>query len=207
MKGYKLNHPATSFDAVKHVLDHAPKDLTLAQRLVLIQIAHHYPNPWLEQKTIAAEIGIRRIDTVYKAIKILEKRKLLLVFRQGMMKANKYRFHDDFADTAETGSVTTRQTGIHDTRQTAVKQTILKKENKEAFFEFLKNFPDATVSEDVVYRAWSRALLKNASEDLLVTASRTNREMLEPDAWLNFKKWQEFKPEVDEIALLREWSK
>jgi hypothetical protein len=205
-KGYKLTHPATSFDAVKHCLDHAPKDLTLAQRLVLIQIAHHYPNPWLEQKSIAAEIGIRRIDTVYKAIKVLEKRKLLVVFRQGMMKANKYRLHDDFADTAETGSVTTRQTVNHDTRQTAIKQTNIKKENK-AFFDFLSNFPNSTISEQVVAKAWSRALLKNASEDLLVAASRTNREMLEPDAWLNFEKWKGFKTEVDEIALIRESSK
>ena len=119
-----MTQPATGFEAVKHVLDHAPKDLTLVQRLVLIQIASHYPNPWLEQKTIAAEIGIRRVDTVYKAIKVLEKRKLLVVSRQGMMKANKYRLDNGFADTAQTGSVTTRQTGNHDTRQTAIKQTI-----------------------------------------------------------------------------------
>jgi hypothetical protein len=130
-----MTQPPNGFQAVKHVLDHAPKDLTLVQRLVLIQIASHYPNPWLEQKTIAAEIGIRRIDTVYKAIKVLEKRKLLLVYRQGMMKANKYRFHDDFADTAETGSMTTRQTGNHDTRQTAIKQTI-KQTKKQSVLVF-----------------------------------------------------------------------
>jgi hypothetical protein len=68
----------------------------------------------------------------------------------------------------------------------------------------MKNFPDATVSEDKVFRAWSKALTKNASEDLLVTASQSNREMLEPDAWLNFEKWKSYKPEVDEIAMLRE---
>jgi len=119
-----MTQPANGFEAVKHVLDHAPKDLTLVQRLVLIQIASHYPNPWLEQKTIAAEIGIRRVDTVYKAIKVLEKRKLLVVSRQGMMKANKYRLDNAFADTAQTAILTTRQTGNHDTRQTAIKQTI-----------------------------------------------------------------------------------
>ena len=142
-----MTHPATSFDAVKHCLDHAPKDLTLAQRLVLIQIAHHYPNPWLEQKSIAAEIGIRRIDTVYKAIKVLEKRKLLVVYRQGMMKANKYRLHDDFADTAETGSMTTRQTGNHDTRQTAIKQTI-KQTKKQSVFVFDSN-PDSVFGKHI----------------------------------------------------------
>jgi len=142
-----MTQPATGFEAVQHVLDHAPKDLSLAQRLVLIQIASHYPNPWLEQKSIAAEIGIRRIDTVYKAIKVLEKRKLLVVFRQGMMKANKYRLHDDFADTAETGSVTTRQTGNHDTRQTAVKQTI--KQTKKQSVLVFDSDPDSVFGKHV----------------------------------------------------------
>jgi hypothetical protein len=142
-----MTQPPNGFQAVKHVLDHAPKDLSLAQRLVLIQIASHYPNPWLEQKSIAAEIGIRRIDTVYKAIKVLEKRKLLVVYRQGIMKANKYRLHDDFADTAETGSMTTRQTGNHDTRQTAIKQTI-KQTKKQSVFVFDSN-PDSVFGKHI----------------------------------------------------------
>jgi MarR-like DNA-binding transcriptional regulator SgrR of sgrS sRNA len=66
----------------------------------------------------------------------------------------------------------------------------LNKLNKEAFFEFLSCFPNRTVSEDRVYRAWGRALLKVASEDVLITAARASREMLEPDAWLNFEKWK-----------------
>ena len=102
--------------------------------------------------------------------------------------------------------MTTRQTAYHVYGQTVLKQTINKKENKEAFFSFLENFPDATVDEDKVFRAYKKALTKNASEDLLITASRTNREMLEPDAWLNFEKWKSYKPEVDEIAMLREMS-
>jgi len=201
-----MNRPANSFEAVKLVLDKAPKDLTHVQRLVLIQIAHHYPTPHLSQKTLAAEIGIKRVDTVYKAIKVLVKRGCLIVERQGQMKANKYLLNYGSTDTVQTGVLNTRQTGNHDTRQTVLKQTNIKKENKEAFFSFLESFPNSTTDVDRVFRAWSRALQKNASEELLITASRTNREALEPDAWLNFEKWKSFKPEVDEIAELRKRS-
>jgi hypothetical protein len=90
--------------------------------------------------------------------------------------------------------VTTRQTVNHVYGQTVLKQTINKKENKERFFDFLGNFPNMTVDEAKVYRAWTKALLKGTSEDLLVTASQANREMLEPDAWLNFEKWKSYKP-------------
>ena len=201
-----MNKPANSFEAVKLVLDKAPKDLTHVQRLVLIQIAHHYPTPHLSQKTLAAEIGIKRVDTVYKAIKVLVKRGCLIVERQGQMKANKYLLNYGSTDTVQTGVLNTRQTGNHDTRQTVLKQTNIKKENKEAFFSFLESFPNSTTDVDRVFRAWSRALQKNASEELLITASRTNREALEPDAWLNFEKWKTYKPEVDEIAELRKRS-
>ena len=200
-----MKQPRNSFEAVKFVLDHAPKDLTLTQRAVLTQIAHHYPTPHLSQKTLAAEIGARRVDTVNRAIAVLVKRELLVSERQGHMKANKYSLNYGSNAYCETVSMTTRQTVVHVYGQTAYKQRILKEDNK-AFFDFMKNFPDATVSEDKVYRAWSKALTKNASEDLLVTASQTNREMLEPDAWLNFEKWRSYKPEVDEIAMLREMS-
>lgn len=200
-----MNKPANSFEAVKMVLNCAPKDLTHVQRLVLIQIAHHYPTPHLSQKTLAAEIGCRRVDTVNRAIAVLVKRDLLIIDRQGHMKANKYELNYGSTAYCETVSMTTRQTAVHLYGQTVNKQTILKKDNK-AFFDFLSNFPDMTVDEVKVFRAWSKALLKGASEDLLVTASQTNREMLEPDAWLNFEKWRSYKPEVDEIAELRKRS-
>jgi len=200
-----MKQPRNSFEAVKFVLDHAPKDLTLTQRAVLVQIAHHYPTPHLSQKTLAAEIGARRVDTVNRAISVLVKRELLVSERQGHMKANKYSLNYGSTAYCETVSMTTRQTAVHIYGQTAYKQRILKEDNK-AFFDFMKNFPDATVSEDKVFRAYSKALTKGASDDLLLTASRTNREMLEPDAWLNFEKWKSYKPEVDEIAMLREMS-
>ena len=202
-----MNKPANSFEAVKLVLDKAPKDLTHTQRLVLIQIAHHYPNPHLSQKTLAAEIGCRRVDTVNRAVQVLVKRDLLIVKRQGQARANKYELNYGSAVYAQTVPMTTRQTVNHVYGQTVLKQTSNKQENKEVFFSFLKNFPDATVSEDKVFRAWTRAIReKNASEALLVAASQTNKEMLEPDAWLNFEKWKSWKPEIDEIAMLRERS-
>ena len=202
-----MNKPANSFEAVKLVLDKAPKDLTHTQRLVLIQIAHHYPNPHLSQKTLAAEIGCRRVDTVNRAVQVLVKRDLLIVKRQGQARANKYELNYGSAVYAQTASMTTRQTVNHVYGQTVLKQTSNKQENKEVFFDFLSNFPNMTVSEDKVFRAWTRAIReKHASEALLVAASQTNKEMLEPDAWLNFEKWRGWKPEVDEIAMLRERS-
>ena len=202
-----MNKPANSFEAVKLVLDKAPKDLTHTQRLVLIQIAHHYPNPHLSQKTLAAEIGCRRVDTVNRAVQVLVKRDLLIVKRQGQARANKYELNYGSTVYAQTASMTTRQTVNHVYGQTVLKQTSNKQENKEVFFDFLKNFPDSTVSEDKVFRAWTRAIReKHASEALLVAASQANKEMLEPDAWLNFEKWKSWKPEIDEIAMLRERS-
>jgi hypothetical protein len=201
-----MSKPRNSFEAVKFVLDHAPKDLTLTQRAVLTQIAHHYPTPHLSQKTLAAEIGARRVDTVNRAVQALVKRDLLIVKRQGQARANKYELNYGSNVYGETASMTTRQTAYHVYGQTVLKQTNNKKENKETFFDFMKNFPEATVSEDTVFRAYNRALTKGVTDDELITASRTNREMLEPDAWLNFEKWKSYKPEVDEIAMLREMS-
>jgi hypothetical protein len=198
-----MNKPRNSFEAVKFVIDHAPKDLTLAQRLVLIQIAHHYPNPHISHQALAAEIGIKRRDTVISCIKVLVERELLISKRQGHMRANKYELNIGLTVHAETVHMMPRQTVHNVPRQTVHKQTTLK-ENNKAFFDFLSNFPNMTVSEHKVQRAWTRAIReKHASEDLLVAASQTNREMLEPDAWLNFEKWKSYKPVVDEIAELR----
>lgn len=201
-----MRKPRNSFEAVKYVIDHAPKDLTLAQRLVLIQIAHHYPNPHISHQALAAEIGLKRRDTVISCIKVLVERKLLISKRQGHMRANKYELNIGLTVHAETVHMMPRQTVHNVPRETVHKQTTLKQNNKE-FFDFLSNFPNMTVSEDKVFRAWTRAIReKNASEALLVAASQTNKEMLEPDAWLNFEKWKSWKPEIDEIAMLRERS-
>ena len=201
-----MNKPRNSFEAVKYVIDHAPKDLTLAQRLVLIQIAHHYPNPHISHQALAAEIGIKRRDTVISCIKVLVERELLVSKRQGHMRANKYELNIGLTVHGEIVHMMPRQTVHNVPRQTVHKQTTLKQNNKE-FFSFLSNFPNMTVSEDKVFRAWTRAIReKHASEDLLIAASQTNREMLEPDAWLNFEKWKSYKPEIDEIAMLRERS-
>jgi hypothetical protein len=193
-----MSKPRNSFEAVKLVLDKAPKDLTLVQRLVLIQIAHHYPTPHLSQKTLAAEIGARRVDTVNRAVQALVKRDLLIVKRQGQARANKYELNYGSNVYGETVLMTTRQTVNHVYGQTVLKQTSNKKENKERFFDFLGNFPNMTVDEAKVYRAYLKALTKGTNEDLLVAASQTNREMLEPDAWLNFEKWKSVRSVVVE---------
>jgi hypothetical protein len=201
-----MKQPRNSFEAVKFVLDHAPKDLTLTQRAVLTQIAHHYPTPHLSQATLAAEIGARRVDTVNRAVQVLVKRELLIVKRQGQARANKYELNYGSNVYGETASMTTRQTVYHVYGQTVLKQTINKKENKEGFFDFLKSFPNSTISEHIVFKAYQNALTKGVTEDELVTASRANKEMLTPTEFLNFEKWKSYKPERDEIAELREMS-
>ena len=105
----------------------------------------------------------------------------------------------------ETSAISAKTSAENDKNFRLLNKQINKVNNK-AFFDFLSNFPNMTVDEAKVYRAWTKALLKGTSEDLLVTASQANREMLEPDAWLNFEKWRGYKPVVDEIALLRERS-
>jgi hypothetical protein len=139
---------------------------------------------------------MKRVDTVNRCIKVLVERGLLISLRQGHMKANKYELNYGSTVNGETVSMTTRQTVYHVYGQTVNKQTSIKKENKERFYVFLENFPNMTVDEAKVYRAWSKALLKGTSEDLLVTASQANREMLEPDAWLNFEKWRSVRSSV-----------
>jgi hypothetical protein len=209
-----LNKPANSFEAVKFVLDYAPKDLTAMQRLVLIQIAHHYPKPHLSQKTLAKEIGVKRVDTVNKAVKVLSDRGLLRVLRQGQMKANKYELNygsSVYAETGilnygETGIVNYGQTGIQVYGETVNKQTNIKQYNKEQFLLFLESFPGFTSDQGKVYRAWQRALLKDASAELLIAASRANKENLQPDAWLNFEKWKGFVDPDVELNKLREMS-
>jgi hypothetical protein len=103
-------------------------------------------------------------------------------------------------------SVINAKTSVENDKNFRLLNKQINKVNKDRFFDFLGNFPNMTVDEAKVQRAWTKALLKDASEDLLVTASQANREMLEPDAWLNFEKWKSYKPVVDEIAELRKRS-
>jgi hypothetical protein len=103
-------------------------------------------------------------------------------------------------------SVINAKTSVENDKNFRLLNKQINKVNKDRFFDFLGNFPNMTVDEAKVQRSWERALLKGTSEDLLVTASQANREMLEPDAWLNFEKWKSYKPVVDEIAELRKRS-
>ena len=185
-----------SFDAVKLVLDHAPKDLTPVQRLILIQIAHRQPNCLASVAKFCEDTGIKQSKTVSRATKELAARGLIKV-KKRFKNSNQYWINVEAfsalkandalkATNNELKGALTPNLG----RATPVKQTSNKQDNKQAFFEFLSYFPNRTVSEDRVYRAWGRALLKVASEDVLISAARASREMLEPDAWLNFEKWK-----------------
>lgn len=190
-----------SFDAVKLVLDHAPKDLTPIQRLVLIQIAHRQPKCFPSIEQLAAEIGVKQSATVTRATKELEAKGLIKITRR-FKKTNEYKLL----------AVNIRQTipMSDDVKEpfdevlypyaTHIKQTINKQDNKDPFLLFLANFPNRKVSDSRVLKAWKRALLKDTSDELLIAASQTNREMLEPDAWLNFEKWREFEPVDDWFA-------
>ena len=82
-----------SFDAVKLVLDHAPKDLTPIQRLVLIQIAHRQPNCIASVPTLAAEIGVKQPKTVTKATRQLADLGLITVSRR-YANSNSYVLND-----------------------------------------------------------------------------------------------------------------
>lgn len=207
-----------SFNAVKLVLNNAPKDLTPIQRLVLIQIAHRQPNCFPSIEQLAAEIGVKQPATVTRATKELEARGLIRIERR-FKSTNKYVLEvDNLRQTIPLSDVDIRQTipmsdepnntfdEVLYPRATHIKQTINKQDNKEGFFVFLESFPSMTVPVDRVERAWSRALLKDASVEVLIAASRANREKIEPDLWLNLEKWRAYEVEVDELQKLRERS-
>ena len=201
-----MREPKNSFEAVKFVLDHAPKDLSAVQRLVLIQIAHHYPTPHLSQTTIAREIGVAKRQTVNRAVKQLVDRHLLKCIRQGVSKANKYQVNFKADVWLKTALMMSPQTAHHLSPQTAHKQTINKQDNKEVFFEFLKLFPNMTVSVDRVYRAWGRACTEVSEDVLLKAASQTEGEGLEPDAWLNFRKFEAYVAYETDLEKIRKAS-
>jgi hypothetical protein len=185
-------------------------------KLVLLAIARRYKQgvgAWPSQDYLAKICGVdsRSIRNSITRLEALDELKWVRGSNLSK-KANLYWIK--CIETTKTSAVQVTETSAISAKTSAetdknfrLLNKELNKVNKESFFDFMKNFPNATVSEDKVFRAWTRAIReKHASEDLLVTASQSNREMLEPDAWLNFEKWKSFKPEVDEIALLREMS-
>ena len=185
-------------------------------KLVLLAIARRYKQgvgAWPSQKYLAKICGVdsRSIRNSITRLEALGELKWVKGSNLSK-KANLYWIA--CVETTKTSAIQVTETSAISAKTSAENDKnfrLLNKElnkvNNKAFFDFLSNFPNMTVDEAKVYRAWIRAIReKNASEDLLVSASQSNREMLEPDAWLNFEKWRGYKPEVDEIALLRERS-
>lgn len=201
-----------SFDAVKLVLDHAPKDLTPIQRLVLIQIAHRQPNCIASVPKLAADIGIRQPKTISRATKELADRGLITVTRR-YMNSNQYdlnvRAFDAFkvsdagASNIELKSAFTPSVG----HATPVKQTSNKQDNKEAFERFWEVYPRHD-SKSKAEQVFSEALLKVASEEILIAASRTFREAMRDtpvkfvplaSTWLRDERW------LDDLSVGDDW--
>jgi hypothetical protein len=187
---------------------------TKTDKLVLLAIARRYKpgvGAWPSQDYLAKICGVDN-RSIRNSIRRLEALDELKWVRGNNLskKANLYwikciEVSKTSAESVKESSAISAKTSAENDKNFRLLNKQINKVNEQRFFDFMKNFPDATVSEDKVYRAWTRATReKNASEDLLVTASRANKEMLEPDAWLNFEKWKSYKPEVDEIAMLRE---
>jgi hypothetical protein len=184
-------------------------------KLVLLAIARRYKpgvGAWPSQKYLAKICGVdtRSIRNSITRLEALDELKWVRGSNLSK-KANLYWIK--CIEVSKTSAVQVTETSAISAKtsaQTDKNFRLLNKElnkvNKDRFFEFLGNFPNMTVSEDKVYRAYSKALTKGASDDLLYAASQANREMLEPDAWLNFEKWKSYKPVVDEIAELRKRS-
>jgi len=184
-------------------------------KLVLLAIARRYKpgvGAWPSQEYLAKICGVDK-RSIRNSITRLEALDELKWVRGSDLskKANLYwikciEVSKTSAETVTETSAISAKTSAENDKNFRLLNKQINKVNEQRFFDFLGNFPNMTVDEAKVYRAWTKALLKGTSEDLLVTASQANREMLEPDAWLNFEKWRSYKPEVDEIAMLRERS-
>ena len=188
---------------------------TKTDKLVLLAIARRYKpgvGAWPSQDYLAKICGVdtRSIRNSIRRLEALGELKWVKGSNLSK-KANLYWI--TCIETTKTSAISVTETSAISAKTSAendknfrLLNKQINKVNNKAFFDFLGNFPNMTVDEAKVYRAWTKALLKGTSEDLLVTASQANREMLEPDAWLNFEKWKSYKPVVDEIAELRKRS-
>jgi len=161
-----------SFDAVKLVLDKAPKDLTIVQRVVFVQIAHKQPNCFATVKELGRECGISQEKTVSKAVKVLESRGLILVIRRAYS-SNRYLVHPAFVEGREIPVLDRHDTPVVYLHDTPVKQTYNKQLNKELFEEFWDSYPrkEGRKKAEGIF-----AKLAPNDVSLVLAASRTYRE-------------------------------
>ena len=185
-------------------------------KLVLLAIARRYKpgvGAWPSQDYLAKICGVDN-RSIRNSIRRLEALGELKWVKGSNLSKKANLYWIACIETTKTSAELDTKTSVISAKTSAENDKNFRLLNKElnkldnkAFFDFLSNFPNSTVSEDKVFRAWTRALReKHANEALLVAASQTNKEMLEPDAWLNFEKWKSWKPEIDEIAMWRERS-
>ena len=180
---------------------------TKIDKLVLLAIARRYKpgvGAWPSQEYLAKICGvdnrsirnsIRRLETLgeLKWVKGSNLSKKANLYWIACIETTKTS-----AELSAETSAKSAKTSAENDKNFRLLNKELNKVNNKAFFEFLSCFPNRTVSDDLVYRAWVKALLKVASEEVLITAARANKEMLEPNAWLNFEKWVG-SVEVDEV--------
>jgi MarR family len=162
-----------SFDAVKLVLDKAPKDLTPVQRLVLIQIAHKQPKCFATVKELGREIGISQEKTVSKAIKVLESKQLITVTRRAYS-SSWYVLDSGFVQGREIPDVVRHEIPAVVRHATPVKQTYNKQYNKQDFERFWSLYPRKE-SRVKAEQAFSM-LTPNLSIDALLSATQTYRD-------------------------------
>ncbi|NBW14316.1 MAG: helix-turn-helix domain-containing protein [Caulobacteraceae bacterium] len=168
-------------------------------KLVLLAIARRYRvgvGAWPSQDYLAKQCGVnaRSIRSSIARLEALGE----LVWKSGSGKSGKANTYllpklegaKTSALDAKTSAESAKTSAENDKNFLPLNKQLNKLNKADAFFVFLACFPDRTVSDVLVYRAWVKALLKVASEEVLITAARANKEMLEPNAWLNFEKWR-----------------
>jgi hypothetical protein len=168
-----------NYQALDHVFRFAPSDLTLVQRLLLLQIAYHQPKCYQRVSTLAKSIGVRQEETVRAALKQLVERGLVAVqSRKG--RTNVYRVlvsntppveHDPYG---ETGGHPSRQTGGHPLEQTGVKHIKKQISLTEKDFEIFWSIYPRKESRKKAFDQFM--LTPNVSIDTLLAATRTYRD-------------------------------
>jgi len=168
-----------NYQALDLVFGYAPKDLTLVQRLLLLQIAYHQPKCYQRVSTLAKSIGVRQEETVRVALKELVERGLISIeSRKG--RTNVYRVLPFNTSPVEhnpyglTGGHPLGETGGHPLDQTGVKH--IKKQislTDKDFEDFWSIYP----RKEARKKAFDQFMLTpNVSIATLLAATRTYRD-------------------------------
>ena len=213
-----------SFEAVKLVLDKAPRDLTPIQRLVLIQIAHRQPKCFPTVKQLALEIGVSQEATVSRATKELAARGLIRIERR---KKNSSIYHlqiDAFTPMFDVGIRETLPMNdeVFDPRLTTSNTHAPRMPNKQltnnitnADFDVFWGVYPRKVNRVNALAEWSKVIPNLATPEMLISAARTygeyvksqgveDRFVLSPVSWLKNERWLDvLEFDVDDDWMLR----